>query len=136
MAFDNLPPGTRDSDRDAPWNERDHDGAEYDHAIEQVCGGDAQSTAETFAEFVANEINSEEQDLLVSSTMLGAVLGVKPSNDDLLKIILSSRNLTTMYAAACELRARYLADKYTQSVIETHADKWVAGRREAMADAA
>lgn len=129
MAYDNLPPGTRDSDRDAPWNAEDFDGADDAHGIEQVTGGDGESTAETFAEFVAAHMNDSAQPLLAGDN---PKLSAKASNDELLRIILSSPHQVTVFAAARELRARYLASPYTQHVVSCHADDWRASRREAM----
>jgi hypothetical protein len=47
-----YPPGVSANDPRAPWNAPDTDTAEA-HARRQVCGDDAELTAETLGEFIA-----------------------------------------------------------------------------------
>lgn len=131
MSCDYLPPGTRDSDRDAPWNEVDHDGADVAHGIDMVCGGHIDSMLETFTEYLASVSDAPEP--IISGTTW---LRPNASGADLLKLMLSDdgTSKSVVLAALGELRARYLADKYTQRVIEKHADKWVLDRQEEMAE--
>jgi hypothetical protein len=128
MSYDNLPPGTNSWDSDAPWNAPDLDGADEAHGIEQVTGGDAESTAETFSEFMANHMNNDPQKVLTGNTWLRENV----SNDDLLGFLLADKG-TSQYvvlAALGELRARYLAAPYTRRVIgqiaEQHANEVTA----------
>ena len=129
---DYLPPGTSDRDADAPWNEQDFDGADDAFGIEQVTGGDAESTAETFGEFIASELNNDAQKVITGSTWLRENV----SNDSLLELLLADKG-TGQYvvlAALAELRARYLKAEYTKRVIDIHAAKWVQEQREIMAE--
>lgn len=131
--YDNLPPGTTDADRDAPWNEpADDNGDAEAHGIEMVCGGDTYSMLETFSEFIASA--SDEPEKLIEATDFW--LRPLTSNADLLKIALSGDRTHRVFAALDELRARYLASPYTQRVIASHADDWVKEQREIMAEGA
>ena len=126
---DYLPPGTSDRDADAPWNQIDDDGADVAHGIAAVTGDNPGSMLETFSEFIADCSKVEER-LIESSEFW---LRANSSNADLLKILLTEdgvHSAAKVKAALIELRARYLADPYTQRVIATHADDWVQERRE------
>jgi hypothetical protein len=107
----NFPPGVRYSDPRAPWNAPDATKAEI-HAREQVTGGNADLTCETFSEWVACFDGTAQPTLHKPTLICGAV-----SNPELLKVILSNDSDTLILAAVKELRARYLADAYTRHVI-------------------
>ena len=132
MSFDNLPPGTRDSDRDAPWNQIDDDGADVAHGIAAVCGDNPGSMLETFSEFIA-DCGENEQKLINGGSIW---LRDTPSDADLIKIMLNinGRSSSARIAALDEFLARYLASPYTQRVIAIHADDWVQEQREIMAE--
>ncbi len=130
--YDNLPPGTSSSDRDAPWNEVDFDGADVAHGIAAVTGDNPGSMLETFSEFIADCGENEQALVGGGSTWLRDT----PSDADLIKILLSSENKSVVFAATTELRARYLLNPYTLRVIAIHADDWMAEQREIMAEGA
>jgi len=81
--------------------------------FEQVAGGNAELTAETFGEFVSL-IADERAPLLVKSTLLLGPI----SSSELLKIMFDRRNSDAQIAAATrELATRYLEDEDTKRVI-------------------
>ncbi|QIM51596.1 hypothetical protein [Hydrogenophaga crocea] len=108
----NLPPGVSYYSPSAPWNAPDTTMAEV-IAREQVTGANADLTCETFSEWVATFESDLTPTLHKPTLIYGAV-----SNPELLKVILSNKSDELVLAAVKELRARYLADGYTQKVIE------------------
>jgi hypothetical protein len=106
----NLPPGVRYSDPRAPWNAPDTTSAEI-FAREQVTNGE-DLCRETFGEWLVT-LDWIRKPLLVKQ---GLICGTA-SDAELLKLVLSCDHDVMTLAAVKELRARYLADAYTQRVI-------------------
>lgn len=92
-------------------------------AVAQVTGESTDLTVETFSEFVA-KFDEEREHMLTGSTALRGPI----SNADLLKLVLrdpirSASSIFMTLDALAELRARYLADDYTQRVIASESDR-------------
>lgn len=115
----NLPPGVSYYSPDAPWNAPDTTQAEI-HAREQVTGGDADLTCETFSEWVACFDGNLQPTLHKPTLICGAA-----SNPELLKVVLSNTNDALVLAAVKELRARYLADEYTRHVMDDEVGRYL-----------
>lgn len=82
-------------------------------AIGQLCGDDADLTTQTFAMFCDGSSNTREPLLTKSTALLGPI-----SSADLIGLLLNGKASDEMLAAVCrEVRARYLADDWTQQNI-------------------
>lgn len=83
-------------------------------AVDQVCGADLDLTTQTFAEFCNTSSNAYEPLLTKSSALIGPA-----RSSELIGLLLNARTSDEMLAAvAREVRARYLADSFTQQNIE------------------
>lgn len=83
-------------------------------AVDQVCGADADLTTQTFGEFCNTSPNAREPLRTESAALLGPI-----SSAELVCLLLNSKASDEMLGAVCrEIRARYLADSFTQQNIE------------------
>lgn len=83
-------------------------------AIGQLCGDDRDLTTQTFAVFCESSSNAREPLLTTSAALLGPI-----SSAELVCLLLSGKASDEMLAAACrEVRARYLADSFTEQNID------------------
>jgi hypothetical protein len=115
--------------RDAERHHDDLEAAEVQrdaarpHAVAFITGGDAELTGETFAEFAASHL-SDETPLPLLTKPAGWVQG-PVSNARLLCLLLTNVSDAMTATAIRELRARYVADPYTQTVVDGQIDKLV-----------
>lgn len=117
--MENYPDGTSATDPHAPWNEKDF-GHEYAEAVRHVCGVDIELTTETLTEFLA-EVDEKREPLLTK----GSVLRSPCSTAELLTLMLDQKTSDAYIAAAArEFAARYVANGYTQQVIDNRID-WI-----------
>lgn len=113
----NYPDGISATTKGAPWNEPDRE-REYAEAVRHVCGVDIELTTETLSEFLA-EVDEKREPLLIK----GSILRGPCSTAELITLILE-KNTSDQYiaAAAREFAARYVANGYTQTVIDNRVE--------------
>jgi hypothetical protein len=114
----NYPDGVSATTPGAPWNEPDCE-REYALAVRHVCGIDIELTTETLTEFLA-DVGEKREPLLIK----GSILRGPCSTGELLTLMLEQKTSDAYIAAAArEFSARYVADAYTQRVIDNRIDQ-------------
>lgn len=88
-------------------------------ARQHVLGGDTDLMADLLSNFTAG-LNNDKTPLLVPSPFLRGPM----STADVISTLLTVVSTDVLAAAARELRARYLADPYTQSAVEKMAQRF------------
>jgi len=115
-----YPEGTSAADPSAPWNAPDCD-REHAEAVRHVCGVDIELTTETLTEFLA-DVGEKREPLLIK----GSILRGPCSTAELLTLMLEQKASDACIAAAArEFSARYVANGYTQRVIDSRIDEIV-----------
>ena len=116
--MDNYPEGSDNAQ--APWNQTCTEHAKG-LAIEQVLGGDIETTTGALSEFIAT-VGEERTNVLTKTPMLRGPI----SSAELLRLMLDRRNSDQIIAAATrELSSRYLDDRYTRKVVDNALDRFL-----------